>query len=259
MDDGDKQRAPGQRRPSRELTDELVLAAVHRAALHRATRGHAQMPPGATPRSTGAPPRGGAPPGGARATAPLREIRAHLGIAPRSAADTGLRMQVERLERQDMLVRGREHGVNVWTPTAAGLELLAAARARGEQPQLGESPQHAAWRRARMLARIEIGRFGADLRDTLDGCERMLEMLEGPPARAPGSDQWFALAERLRDDCRRLGSAQHCLREWQEPDDEHADIDVLADPGDDALGGRLAAVRARRAGRRNTRLWQARD
>ncbi|HEY0517104.1 MAG TPA: hypothetical protein VGD00_08290, partial [Solirubrobacteraceae bacterium] len=149
-----------------------------------------------------------------------------------------------------------ERGVAVWAPTPAARRLLSLARAEGREPRLAESPQHAAWRRARTLARLEIGRLAADLRDSLDSCEQLLARLDGPPARAPHSDEWFALADRLRRDCRRLGSAQHCLREWHEPDDARADVDDLVDDGDAALGEQLTIVRARRAGRRNTRLWR---
>ncbi|MHB8531559.1 MAG: hypothetical protein ACYDC2_02450 [Solirubrobacteraceae bacterium] len=210
-----------------ELTDELVLAAARRAALHRG-----------------------------RTAVALRELREHLGIAPRSGAAAELRERVAGMEREQLLLRRRAHGVSVWALAPRGRRLLAAARARCATPTLGESPQHAAWRRARMLARIEIGRLGADLRDTLCSCQTLLALLQdGPPGRAPSSDEWFELAERLRRDCRRLGSAQYCLREWQEPDEEHADIDDLRDAGDAALGSALPAVRARRAGRRNTSLW----
>jgi len=64
-----------------------------------------------------------------------------------------------------------------------------------------------------------------------------------PPA---DSDAWFQLGESLRPACRRLGSAVHCLWEWQEPDDAHADIDVNALPG---VGP------CYRAGRRNINNW----
>lgn len=227
---------------SPELSDVLVLAAVRRAALHRAP---------AAARGWRA--------GRASEAAPLHEIRAHIGIAPRSAAAAALRERLAQLEQRGLLAQAREHGVSVWSLRASAARLLASVRARGEEPRLGESPQHAAWRRARRLAQVELGRLAADLRDTVERCEQMLTSLQGPPARTPASDEWFALAERLRSECRRLGSAQHCLREWQEPDDEQADVDDLQDAGDERYGRQLAAVQALRAGRRNTRLWAERD
>jgi|SRR5579884_2312130 len=220
------ERAQDQRRI--ELDEALVLAAVRRACVQRTRPG---------------------------AGAPLHEVRAHLGLAPRSAAAARLPGRLRELQRAALLAHAREHGVSVWSLTGAGRERLAAARAGGREPSLGESPQHAAWRRARTLARIEIGRFAADLRGSLLACERLLARLGQGPGAAPSSDEWFALAERLRRDCRRLGSAQHCLHEWQEPDEDAPDVDRLIDAGDAALGERLTQVRALRAGRRNTRLW----
>jgi hypothetical protein len=70
------------------------------------------------------------------------------------------------------------------------------------------------------------------------------------------SDDWLELAERLRAKARQLGSALYCLREWEEPSDARADADTGADPGDAALRpDRRRRLRALRAGRRNTRLW----
>jgi hypothetical protein len=76
----------------------------------------------------------------------------------------------------------------------------------------------------------------------------------------PGSDAWFELAERLHRAARRLGSATHCLYEWTEPDYDRADIDDHVSPADLALDPRERQRRqARRAGRRNTRLWSDAD
>jgi hypothetical protein len=211
-----------------QTADALVLAAVRRAVLHR-------------PR----PSRG----------ATLRDLQAHLGLARRSTRSTALRARLAALERDGLLETQSEHGVTVWALRDDGGRLLESVRARGQEPALGESPQHAAWRRARTVARRELGRMAADLSDSLQSCERLLARIEGAPTRAPSSDDWFALAERLRRDCRRVGSAWYCLREWQEPDEEQADLDDLQEPDDRAQGEALAAIRSRRAGRRNTRLW----
>jgi len=76
----------------------------------------------------------------------------------------------------------------------------------------------------------------------------------------PGSDAWFELAERLHRAARRLGSATYCLHEWMEPDDDRADIDDHVSPADSPLNPRERQQReARRAGRRNIRLWSDAD
>ncbi len=66
-----------------------------------------------------------------------------------------------------------------------------------------------------------------------------------------------ARAAHLRGDCRRLGSACHCLHEWPEPDDDRADLDSLSEDGEPELPDReRSRRRALRAGRRNIRLWR---
>jgi hypothetical protein len=70
-------------------------------------------------------------------------------------------------------------------------------------------------------------------------------MLASAGGAAPPSGAWLELGRRLAEDCRRLGSAWHCLHEWPEPDEEAA-----------ALGGEEAA---RLAALRNVRLWRERE
>ena len=89
-----------------------------------------------------------------------------------------------------------------------------------DSAQLPESPQHREWREARAMAGREIERFRHELREYL---QRTLLLLDADPP--VNSDAWFQLGESLRAPCRRLGSAVHCLWEWTEPDDAHADID----------------------------------
>ena len=81
-----------------------------------------------------------------------------------------------------------------------------------------------------------------------------MRLLDAAPP--PHSDAWLELGEDLRRDSRRLASAVHCLHEWSEPPDTRADLDERAEPADETLDPALAARRrARRAGRRNIRLW----
>ena len=84
--------------------------------------------------------------------------------------------------------------------------------------------------------------------------ESMLAALEGA-GEAPHSDVWLALGRTLQSGCRRIGSAWHCLHEWPEPGDEHADRDGPL-PGDPEP---QPALRALRAGRRNVNLWPEPD
>jgi hypothetical protein len=72
------------------------------------------------------------------------------------------------------------------------------------------------------------------------------------------SDDWFELGERLRRACWQLGSATHCLREWAAPDEQRPDTDGYVEPDDEKLSTpERSQRRSRRAGRRNTRNWDA--
>jgi hypothetical protein len=113
--------------------------------------------------------------------------------------------------------------------------------------ELPESPQHAAWRTARALARQEIEHFTSAVRTALTDALALID--SGTPGR---SDALFEAANRLEFVVQRLGSASYCLYEWAEPSDDGADIDREEDPADEAIDPeRLGAVRARRRGRRN--------
>ncbi|MEA2214542.1 MAG: hypothetical protein QOK19_103 [Solirubrobacteraceae bacterium] len=207
------------------MDDQLILAAVRRAGLH-----------------------GGA----AHRGAPLRAVLAHLGITRRTTSARAVRRRLEELEQRGAVRRSRVHGVAVWGLAPAGTRRLAAAERAGRGPVLGESPQHLAWRRGRLAAGQELARFAARLDAGLAEAEEMLATLPAGAGAAPHSDRWFALGHRLLGDCRRLGSAWHCLHEWPEPSDERADRD---EPGP----GEPPALRALRAGRRNVTLWAEPD
>jgi hypothetical protein len=179
---------------------------------------------------------------GRRETVPVWIVFEHLGIPRRSRL---ARAQLYGLEEAGLVGRSRVRGTEMWSLTPVGRKRLR----RAGVVVLPESPQHRAWRHARGLAAGEIDRFRAEVRQ-LAG--EMLAMLDEPA----GSDAWFALARRLRAAVWRLGSATHCLSEWQEPSEDRSDIDDHIDPSDDQLPpGSVGAIRARRAGRRNTWLW----
>jgi hypothetical protein len=226
MDDRQPERSPG---APQEPSPELVLAAVARAVGHR--------PPGL----------GGAP---------LWSVLEHLALRRRSAHARTVRAHLDALERAGSLTVARVRGVTKWTPTAPGWRRLAGPAGAAAQA-LPESPQHRAWRRARVTAAEEGPRFQAALARTLREAERMLEAAGlAAEGRAPASDDWLRLGRRLLGDCRRLGSAWHCLHEWAEPDDAEADLDPP--PGAPANPAE-AGLRALRAGRRNVALWDEPD
>jgi hypothetical protein len=210
--------------PADVISDVLVLAAMERAERHRA-RGHSDIP--------------------------IWTILEHRDIPRRSAMARRVRSQIGALELAGSLACSRRHGVQVWALTPIGRRRLQRSLRAGTVPQLPESPQHRAWRNARTVGAQELDRFRAGVREALDEGARLLSA--EPPA---GSDAWFELGEHLRRAVWRLGSATYCAGEWVEPNDASADIDNHREPGDDRLDtSEQALLRSRRAGRRNTRLW----
>jgi hypothetical protein len=213
--------------PEEPPSPEAVLAAIERAARHRA-------------RETG--------------EVPVWAITEHLDISRRSRSARRLRAHLEALESAGSLERSRRHGVAMWTLTAAGRRRLRTARTAGRVPELPEAPQHRAWRNARTAAAQEIERFGQSFGEQLDAAAGLLEAAS--PAR---SDALFEAGERIQRAAWRLASATHCLHEWSEPDDARADIDDHVEPGDERLDpSERARRRARRLGRRNITLWEDR-
>jgi hypothetical protein len=190
---------------------ELVLAAVRRAVRHRVP---------------------------APGPAPIWLLREHLAIRPRSRGSRVLRRRLEELERSGLLARQTRHGLPAWSPTASGEDALARTVAIA----LPDSPRRRERRRARLAAAQELPRFRARLLEAVVEAERMLE---GGSGASPSSEAWVELGARLADDCRRLGSAWHCLHEWPEPDDE-------APAPQPEQAARLAALR-------NVRLWREKD
>jgi len=217
----------------------LVLAAVDRAERHRV--------PKVDPRGV-----------------PVWSVLEHLGTPRRSRRAQAVRARLDELVATGSLECSRRHGVVVWSVTRAGRRRLARARRAGRLPVLPESPQHLAWRDAQELAgeRIDGFRLGV-----LEEIEHAGELLDADMAVAAGrvaaevigepvSDAWFEMAERLQHACRRLGSADYCLEEWQEPDDTRADVDDHRHPCDRVFDRKQRERRvARRHGRRNTALW----
>lgn len=206
-------------------SDELLLAAVERAARHRAKD---------TP------------------AVPAWAILDHLAIPRRSGPARHVRAGLDALHAAGWLDRSRLHGIPTWELTDSGRRHLLWIQRSGEKPPLPESPQHRAWRNATTAAHQEIDRFCGDLRELIQAANLLLDATPPPP-----SDAWFMLAERLRRACRLVGSASHCMYEWAEPDDAQADVDDALDPADMKLPqSERIQRRALRAGRRNIGLWR---
>lgn len=195
------------KQPVDEIPDDLILVAIDRAERHTQ-----------------------------RQAVPMWQVQEHLSVPRRSGQGRQVRARVLALANVGLLEPHRRHGVDVWTLTAAARRRLR--RAPGVAEALPESPQHRKWREARMLAEQEIGRFVERLRATVAEAEAILDTESAPAS----SDDWDALAHRLYRQARRMSAATHCLREWEEPSDEAADVE------EDRIRGR-----------RNVRLWSDED
>jgi hypothetical protein len=119
-------------------SDELVLAAIERAALHDPRR----MP-----------------------AVPVWSILEHLALARRSGGARHVSTRLEAMETVGWLDRSRRHGVPTWALTDAGARRLREARRKGNVPALPESPQHRTWRLARVTAGQELERFRSGVRE----------------------------------------------------------------------------------------------
>jgi hypothetical protein len=211
--------------PPQPPSEELLLAAIERAARHRAN---------------------------AIPAVPVWAILDHLAIPRRSGPARHVRAQLNTLSAAEQLQRSRLHGMPTWELTDSGRARLRRAQRSSAPPVLPESPQHRAWRNARTVAHHEIERFRGDLHELIQSAALLLDV--SPP---PRSDAWFELAESLSRACRRVGSASHCLHEWAEPTDALADLDNGLEPGDAKLQPSERRQRqALRAGRRNVGLWR---
>jgi len=105
-----------------------------------------------------------------------------------------------------------------------GRERLDKERDAGEVGDLPESPQHRAWRHARVEAALRIDEFKHVVGELWEEIGDFLTRYH-----SPNSSQWFELSERLRHATWRLGSATYCLYEWVEPKDDFPSVDE--DPG----------------------------
>lgn len=187
-------------KPFAPVTDGLVLAAVDRAACHESSR-----------------------------EVWVFILAEHLGFEPTPKAVAALRPLLEDMRREGFLFRTESFGIEpqsreCWSLTAEGEKELARKREEGGGIELPESPQHRAWRKARIASSVRIEEFRNEMNELWQETGELLTKWD--PVL---SHRWLDLAERLRDAGWRLGSAVHCLTEWCEPGDESRDIDE--DPG----------------------------
>jgi hypothetical protein len=169
----------------------------------------------------------------------LGEVIEHLGFARVGWTTRSLRPQIDAFLATGALVPFRRFRINFVKMTPTGRRRLAQAR-RGQEVVLPESPQHREWRHARQQATERVGAMRQLLRETLDEAGLLSN-------EQTDSDAWYALAPRLHTTCRQLGYVTHCLREWPEPHDAHADHDAFPTRSD------------RRISRRTVGFWKDAD
>jgi transcriptional regulator with XRE-family HTH domain len=173
--------------PAMPLADNVILAALGRAELHK---------------------------GNDRPGVHYLALVEHLGLRKGAVTSRRLRPRLRELVAAGLVREPRRRGHDLLTLTREGKRRLKAA----EPVSLPESPQHRKWRDGRAAAAERIGGFRDDARSALDGAAALLASEDAP------SDAWYALAGRLERACKRLGSATHCLREWAEPSDDARDV-----------------------------------
>jgi hypothetical protein len=148
------------------------------------------------------------------------DIAAHLGFVHNSWTTKQLRPQLDALRATGRIRDVRRNGLDLLALTAAGRQALEKAQSTGAVI-LPESPQHRKWRHSRKMARDRIDGFREALQASMAEVGALLDAEQTP------SDAWFEFGKRLGAECKRLGSATHCLLEWAEPDDARADVDEV--------------------------------
>ena len=128
------------------------------------------------------------------------------------------------------------HGVPTWELTSSGRS-LRRARSAGEL-----------CRRCRSRRSTGRGatRAAPPPRSSSASARACARACSGPSCCSTPSARrtrmpWLELAQELQRSCRRVASASHCLYQWSEPDDEHADVD------EPLRAGRRGARRGERA------------
>lgn len=173
------------------VSDAQILAAIHRAEVHDQ-----------------------------HDDASRADIAAHLGFVHNSWTTKQLRPQLDALRATGRICDVRRNGLDLLALTAAGRCALEKARSV-RAVILPESPQHRKWLHSCAMAGDRIDGFREALRTSTAEVVALLDSEQAP------SDAWFEFGKRLSVECKRLGSATHCLFEWTEPDDARADVDQV--------------------------------
>jgi hypothetical protein len=145
------------------------------------------------------------------------QIKAHLGLRHNGWTTRKVPPPLDGLVTAGLLEHRWEHSRNLWVITPKGRR-----RASGFS-ELPESPQHRSWRRACVLAEQEIECVWTRALDSVEAAE---EALNNPKKVKPTSRTYRELGERLTRAFENLASATYCLNEWQEPNDERADVET---------------------------------
>jgi hypothetical protein len=148
------------------------------------------------------------------------DIAAHLGFVHNSWTTRRLQPQIDALRSAGRLRDVRRNGLDLLALTATGRRALEKAQS-ADAVILAESPQHRKWRHSRTMAGDRIDGFREALRTSIAEVGALLDAQQTP------SEAWFEFGKRLSAECKRLGSATHCLFEWAEPDDARADVDEV--------------------------------
>jgi hypothetical protein len=150
----------------------------------------------------------------------------HLGFVPEKGVLGPLRHRLDNLRNDGNLTRAARGGSESWVLTSEGRKLLDESYTAEEVGELPESPQHRAWREARVQAALRIEGFEAEVGTLLEEASNLIQQ----SLPRPHSSKWFALGQQLSLAVWRLGSATHCFQEWIEPDDDVPDVDENPGP-----------------------------
>lgn len=93
----------------------------------------------------------------------------HLGFVPKKGVLDPLRHRLDNLRNDGNLTRAARDGSESWVLTSEGRKLLDESYSANEAGELPESPQHRAWREARVQAALRIEAFETEVGTLLRG------------------------------------------------------------------------------------------
>ena len=117
----------------------------------------------------------------------------HLGFVPEKGVLGPLRHRLDNLRNYGDLTRAARGDGESWVLTSEGRKRLDKSYAAGEVGELPESPQHRAWREARVQAALRIEGFETELGRLLEEAANLIQQ----PLPRPHSSKWFSLGQRL--------------------------------------------------------------